>query len=217
MHPIRRSRLAAAGILALIAALAAYWYFSPYLAMRRIQAAADAGDFETVNEHVDYPRLRENIKAQLHAAIAENMKGKEGNPFATFGADLATVVVSGMVEALVRPVVVIYILRTGRTEPPARPASPSASPAPPASAPKADSNADPKDEPRWRLQRQGPNRVVFHRRDAGEDGVGLVFDRYGFASWKLSGMQLPASALPRPASGSRPAPEPKEGAAGPAR
>jgi hypothetical protein len=50
----RNTALAAFAIALL--ALAAYWYWSPFLALKQIQSAARAQDADAFNRHVDYPR-----------------------------------------------------------------------------------------------------------------------------------------------------------------
>lgn len=200
MQTLRFPRLVAAAIVVLLAAIAAYWYFSPYVAMRTMRAAAQERDAETLNAHVDYPRLRESLKGQFAAHVAENMKGSEDNAFAMLGASIATRAIQGMVDIVVGPEVVMYALRTGKADSGAPAAAPANPPAPAASAPPADpstaSSGAPPAPPRWRMERLGTDRVVFHSQPAQDrEGVALVFDRYGFASWKLTGMRLPPDAF----------------------
>lgn len=201
---LRRARLAVASALVLLVAIAAYWYFSPYLVMRTLHAAADERDVETLNKHVDFPKLRESLKSQLGAAVAQSMKGADGNPFAVLGASVGTMMVNGVVEVLVRPDMLMYSLRTGMTLGPKREAEGTAPSTAPPAKPKVDPGSQPAQpeqpqEQQWRMERHGPDRVIFHpgTQDTGKT-VGMVFDRYGFATWKLTAMQLPASAFKRP-------------------
>ncbi len=184
----RRARLAAACALVLATALAAYWYFSPYLAIRKLHAAAEAGDLGTINEHVDYARLRASLKAQLGDAMAGSMRETEGHPLASAGAAVGRMMIAGVVEALVQPPVLMYSIRTGLARP-----RPAGAPPPAAGAsPEAPATAKARGRsPMWRAERLGANRVVFHPVDGQrDDSAGLVLDRYGFATWKLTGMQL---------------------------
>ena len=53
---------AIAGVLALtVAAVGGYWYYSPHLALKSMQTAAQEKDADKFNEHVDYPKLRESF------------------------------------------------------------------------------------------------------------------------------------------------------------
>ncbi len=189
----RRARLAAASVLVLVAALAAYWYFSPYLVIRTLHSAAEAGDVDTINEHVDFPRLRASIKAQLGAAMAGSMRGTEDNPLAAAGAAMGRMMIGGVVEVLVQPQMLMYSIRTGLARPRLGGEEPSLAPSAAAeAAPQTpDSASQRREQARWRAERLGADRVVFYPANGPrEDSVGLVLERYGFASWKLSGMQL---------------------------
>ena len=48
-------------------------YWSPILALRSLQTAAQDGDAEAFNEHVDYPRLRDSVKGQFSATLAQKL------------------------------------------------------------------------------------------------------------------------------------------------
>ncbi|WP_424218019.1 DUF2939 domain-containing protein [Thauera humireducens] len=50
-----------------------YWYFSPYLTLQSMKAAAEAKDAEKLNTYVDYPKLRGSFKNDLNARLAENL------------------------------------------------------------------------------------------------------------------------------------------------
>jgi hypothetical protein len=56
-----------------IAALVAYWYWSPFLALKQMQSAARAQDADAFNRHVDYPRLRDSLKGQMAARMAAEL------------------------------------------------------------------------------------------------------------------------------------------------
>ena len=46
----------------------------------------------------------------------------------------------------------------------------------------------------WSLDRKGSNKVIAYSKEPGQaqadDDVGLVFERYGFADWKLTEIRL---------------------------
>lgn len=192
----RQAWLAAASALLLLAVVAAYWYFSPYLAIRKLQAAAEAGDVDTINEQVDFPRLRASIKGQLEAAMVGSLADTQDSPLAAAGAAVGRMMVGGVVEVLVQPRMLMYSIRTGLGRP--RPSGAKSSPSPSATPEAPEAPAAGQRQPaRWRAERVDADRVVFYPDDerTRDDSVGLVLDRYGFASWKLSGMRLhlPAS------------------------
>ncbi len=191
---INLGRAALAAVAACLVAVGAYWYASPYLAIRQIQAAAQAGDAQALNERVDYPRLRDSLKAQMSAMVADKLgKPDSNNPFAALGGVLGLAVVDTVVDAMVRPDVVMMGLRSGKFA--AAPkatggggeAAPGAAPAP---QPQADA---------WVYERQGLDRLVAYRsRNGAADvsGASLVFERSGFANWKLSDIRLPPAGKP---------------------
>jgi len=53
----------------------AYWYWSPFLAMHQLRTAAREGDTDSFNDRVNYPRLRESLKGQFSAMMAEKLDG----------------------------------------------------------------------------------------------------------------------------------------------
>jgi 23S rRNA A2030 N6-methylase RlmJ len=70
------------------AATAGYWYYySPMLAMQTMRDAAQARHAESFNRHVDYPKLRESLKGQMAARVAEQLGHNGGH-----GVELSNVV-----------------------------------------------------------------------------------------------------------------------------
>lgn len=108
-------------ILAVIAAAAAaaYWYWSPELALREMQRAAKAGDADTFSEHVDYPRLRESMKGQMAAIVTDKLGAQASSSgLGALGAMIGLVMVDRVVDAVVRPEVVMSAIRGGRLRSP---------------------------------------------------------------------------------------------------
>lgn len=176
-------------VLVALGAVAAYWWWSPYLAMSNVQAAARQQDAETFNAYVDYPRLRESIKGQLSAAMADNMtKETHSSDAARAGAALGTMLgmamVNTMVENLVRPEFVMQAMRSARDNPQSTPSDRSGQP----------SNQSPStSDVDWSFERYGADKLIAYssREPSAKDRVGFVFERSGFASWKLTELRLP--------------------------
>ena len=182
------TKVLAALAAALVLALGAYWYASPYLALRTLQAAAKARDAERLNAHVDYPRLRESLKGQFSAKLAREMGGDAGSRDAlgqlgaALGTTLGMALGDRLIDALVQPEMVMRALteaelrpRLGQDKPSeGHPAEPTVT---------------------WTSERVNLNTMVVygHRQaDAPEDRLALVFERSGFADWKLTEIRLPA-------------------------
>lgn len=179
-------------VLVSAALIGAYWYWSPHMVLYEMAKATKNKDADALNEHVDYPKLRESIKGQLSARFANDFGTSSGgdNPFAAagsaLGAMLGMAMVNSMVDAMVRPETVMYAMsHDGRLDPKAAAASRSAGEADAKSA-----------KPKWVVERKGASRFLLY---PGEDDLqkakadktpSLVFERAGFANWKLTEFRI---------------------------
>lgn len=169
-----------AAIAVAAAAVGGYWYYSPYLVLKSMHEAAQRKDADAFNERVDYPKLRESLKGQFEAMMAEKVGATE-NGLAAFGVMLGTALVSPMVDALVRPEAVMRAMRNGAVKQEATAPS---------------QNAQPETEKKpvqWALERKGFNKVFAYRQQAGKEAdkdFGVVLERSGFADWKLTEIRL---------------------------
>lgn len=171
------------GVLVLTAAaVGGYWYYSPHLALKSMQTAAQEKDADKFNEHVDYPKLRESFKGQMSAMMAEQL-GKSGSTGAeAWGAMLGAAMANQFVDALVRPEVVMKAMQSGEFSP------------------KATGENSPSSEnkkPSWTFERKGTDKLIAYATapDSSDKSkaLGVVFERYGFADWKLTEVRFPAS------------------------
>lgn len=180
------------GIAALcVSAGAAYWYYSPLIALHQMRTAAREHDAESFNARVDYPRLRESVKTQLNAAMNEAVKprestagGESGKLGADFGKMLGMALADKMVDAMVNPEFVMGAMARGSVEPLRRSKNKPDTPEPGADKP----------EPKYTSERVGFDKFIMHLESdkAGQPGPSLVMQRHGFASWKLAEVLLPA-------------------------
>ena len=83
-------------------ALAGWLYFTPYMALDRLQQAAEAGDAEALNAMVDFPALRTSIKSEVQGAVSRGIQ-RDGGAFAALGAAVTGVIVEPVVNAAVTP------------------------------------------------------------------------------------------------------------------
>ena len=188
---IKISKSVLFAILAAIFALGAYWYWSPFLVIRQMQSAARVGDADAFNDHVDYPRLRESLKGQMSAMIADKMGASKNsdNPFAVFGSALGLLMVDKMVDAMVRPELVMKGMQNGKFGPKVEKSDsePSSS---------TDTSATKDSVLRWDYDRKGTDKLIAYAKSGGDQAssitVGIVFERSGFANWKLTEIRLPA-------------------------
>lgn len=186
---IRIGKSALVAIFSALLAIAAYWYWSPFLAIREMQAAAKANDADTFNTHVDYPRLRESLKGQLSSLVAEKM-GKSTdskNPFEALGSMLGLAMVDKLVDAMVRPEAVMHGMQSGQFAP--KSPSTDSGPARTSDTPTAQS-----ERPKWYYERKGTDKLIAYAEgttDPTDRKVGIVFERSGFANWRVTELRMP--------------------------
>jgi hypothetical protein len=181
-----RTKALLTALLLLVAALAGYWYFSPYLAMHQLQTAAQNNDADAFNERVDYPRLRESLKGQLSAKMATELANvPQDNPFAALGLAVGSAIVNQMVDAFVRPEMMMRVINDGEFELQK-----------PEMFSKGGTTSTEKMD--WDVERKGLDKVILRGRESAaskkDDGqVDLVFERSGFANWRLTEVRSPVT------------------------
>jgi hypothetical protein len=170
-------------LLATALSVGAHWYYSPFLAMDSMVSAAKAKDADKFNEFVDYPSLRESFKGQFSAKMAEVMGKQSSNPYSALGTMLGMTMINQMVDALVRPELVMRMMEEGKAQQPNKSAS----------------GKQPTDEsetkaPKWEFERKGTDLVLATptQKDSSDSQPVFVFRRVGYANWKLTEVRLPA-------------------------
>lgn len=167
-------------IFSLALCVAAAWlYFTPYMAVNKLQAAAERGDAQALNEMVDFPALRTSIRTEIQSATARGIQ-KDGGVFAAFGAAAAGFVAGPVVDAAVTPEG-IGLLMKGQ------------SPSNRKDGPDGEENwrDDVKISRRW----EASDRFLirYSDRESGDERIALVMRRDGLR-WKLAGIRFPAAA-----------------------
>ncbi len=147
-----------------------------------MQAAAQAQDADAFNDYVDYPKVRESLKGQMAALMADKLGGSEQGGAQSIGAALGMAMVGPMVDAFVRPEMVMKAMQDGKFQPRLGSA-------------KTDEGTKSSTEVKWDIQRKGANKIIAYGQDAeaASNGPGFVFQRDGFVGWKLTEVRLPAS------------------------
>jgi len=193
------SRASKATVVVAIVALASYWYWSPYLTVRQLQAAAQNKDADAFNRHVDYPQLRASLKGQFSLMFADKM-GQSDNDLAKAGSVVGTLigmaVVSPFVDAIVRPETLMRAMQEGQLSPKGESVTETEA-GQAAGIASGQPSVEPR-KPKWTYRRQGVNQVIAYANDArqpdqpDQDKFALVLQRSGFANWKLADVRLPA-------------------------
>jgi len=151
--------VAAAGVVLLLA----YAWASPYLALGGIRKAILNNNPTVLERYVDFPRVRDSLKAQLNAAMMEEVQ-KDDTRFAALGMALATNLINSVVDAYVTPE---GLASVGTSQEPKK--------------------GDLAAIQQWQIKRQGFSRVLIHPKDNPYDG--LVMERQGM-SWKVVRLQI---------------------------
>jgi hypothetical protein len=182
-------RAAVISLVLAVVALAAYWYWSPYLAMRNMAAAAEAKDSERFNDYVDYARLRESVKGQFSAKMTKEMAPLAAdNPFASLGVMMGGAMVNQMVDMMVRPEFVMKAMRDRKPQDLAKPSINSG---------ESTTSSAPNHAPKWEFDRYGTDKILAYPIDPDkptatkQERAAAVFERSGFAKWKLTELRLP--------------------------
>jgi len=177
-----------------VSAVAGYWYWSPHLAIRNMQAAAKAKDADAFNDFVDYPKLRESFKGQFTAFMTDRLGESKAaeNPFAALGTMMAMAMVGNLVDAMVRPEAVMHAMQDGKLAELGKPPAPSDTTPQPGSVSEGSGKAE------WTYERKGVNKLIAYAIDpqkpdaTATDRFGVVFQRSGFADWRLTEVRLPS-------------------------
>lgn len=75
----------------------------PFIALHNLSAALQDHDAQRLEETVDFPVLRENIKSQLNASMGKELGDLKDNPFGLLAAGFAATMVDGLVDAFLTP------------------------------------------------------------------------------------------------------------------
>ena len=168
-----------------VAAVAAFWYLSPYLALRGMHAAVLRHDADAFNAYVDYPRLRGSAQQEWTARMSEDLAAsvRRGDTRAAGGQALLLAAGARITDALIRPEIVMRMLALGRYLPH------DAAPAPGQTTAAAEGPRDVE----WHSVRRGANEldIYFGAAATGDANGGIVLRRTGFATWRLAGLRLP--------------------------
>lgn len=155
------------------AVLLGIYFGSPYLAARNLKQAIAAGDVDAISAAVDFPAVRSSVKAQLSAA-ATRAFGQDGaaqrNPLAMIGMIVAPSLLDRAVDAYVTPTGIAAVVQ-GRAFASGRGNQPR--------------QGDPSLEPATDWISLNRFRVQMVDETTRRARTSLIFERRGFAGWKL--------------------------------
>ncbi|MFC3715439.1 DUF2939 domain-containing protein [Luteimonas soli] len=184
-------------VAAVLVALLAWTAIGPYRTFSAIRDAAQARDAQAMAEQIDFPALRNSLKAQLGDRLLREVGAPSpDNPFAAFGLGIANGLVGGLVDAMVTPAGLGAMMEGRRTWD-------RASGTPP---PSRDDTHDPSAEcplhdAQYRYESLSRFTATVHD-DRGRPVV-FVMTRRGL-DWKLSDIRLPLRADETPTTSPTP-------------
>lgn len=176
---VTRNKWAAIAIVVLAAFAAGWYFYSPVYTLQQMSAAAKSNDSDAVSAYIDFPALREDMKAELMAQLIADAE-KDTSGYSGLGLAMGSAMIGPMIDGMISPAGLrgAFISNERRSK-------------------------DVKQEPQmgvFELQEQ----PVIERRSFSEFKVkskdaeqgAMMFKRHGL-SWKLSGVDLPSVAPQR--------------------
>lgn len=159
------------------------WAAAPMLAAQALIRAAKAGDERKIERLVDFPSLRESLKAELNTELVARMNRDPrvaDSGLGGLGMMLAPMILSGAVDAVVTPGMVAQMVRTAEAPDPTRRADPDP-------VDKADGDDI---HQAWGYRSLDEFAVTLTDRDRPDDRLALILERRGLFAWQLAAVDL---------------------------
>lgn len=195
---MNKKLLATAVAVAVIGAVTSY--ASPYWTIYQMRTAIEKRDPEKFSRYVDYPALRESLKAQLLLSLKDKLGTPDAkeNPFAGLGQMIGLAMVNTVVDTMVTPAGVMALMAGEKPAPkePAPQAPTTASTPEAREAPEGPRKEAAKDALRYDVSYKSWDLVQATATK--ENGEPIVADlrRQGLWSWKWAGIKIPDLAKP---------------------
>lgn len=164
-------------LLLITIALLASFYMSPHIAANNMRMALEAKDADKVSEYVNYPLLKENLKASFGEFLGEQ-SSESNSEFESIATAFTGLLVDSMIDELVTPENLSLLLKGDEK-------------LNNGSAGNLASSAE--DQTVTSMSYEDFNTFVISlsQKDRPEENVQLVFGREGIAGWKLKALRLP--------------------------
>lgn len=184
----KAKRIALAVAIGSVAAAGGYYLASPYLAIQGLRSGFLSRNADQVNQYIDYPSLQSDLKAQLGLMMLRNMQSDPemaANPFSGFAMAMITPMVNSMVDTYISPSGMKSFLEASSTQ---------------------QSSASQEQTAQNLIEQKKEFDKALQKTSMGYDGLNkfqltataddgkktkLVFNRQGFAEWKLKSVILP--------------------------
>ncbi|MGY8527010.1 DUF2939 domain-containing protein [Paracidovorax citrulli] len=172
-----------------IAFVGASSYASPYWTIYQMRSAIEKRDSDKFSSYVDFPALRESLKAQLLLSLQDKMEGPDmkENPFAGLGHMIGLAMVNTLVDTMVSPAGVMALMAGEKPATESSP-KPGQSPAPAADGAREEAA---KDALEYDVSYEGWDMVRATATKENGESIAADYRREGLWSWKWVGIQLP--------------------------
>ena len=163
---------------AVFTVLGILFYFTPYLTLFSMKSAADAKDAAKLSSYVNFPALKENLKASFNAKLASETM-KSDNPFSALGAAFASAFINPMIDGLVTPESLAMMMKGNKPQKNQESAI-------------LESTSSEDDVDMTMAYEDFDHFVVIvKKKGSSEEPFGFVLNRDGLFSWKLSSLRIP--------------------------
>lgn len=159
------------------------WAAAPVFAAQALIRAAKAGDADRIEQLVDFPALRESLKAELTSELAAHMRRDPRmaeNKLGGLGMMLAPMLLSGAIDATVTPEVVAQMVTTAEAPDPTVRDDPEPG--------DADDAGD--IHQAWGYRDLNAFAVTLTDRDQPDQRLALILERRGLFTWKLAAVDI---------------------------
>lgn len=154
-------------------------YFTPYLVVHQVNSALKAKDAIKLSKHVNFPALRESLKASFNAQLMSNITNAKNNSgFAVLSIATAATLINTMVDGLVTPESLAMIMNRGQL---------------------------PQEENTTKSTLEDIEPVMAYedfnhfiitvKGTNAQNAIGFVFSRDGIINWKLITLRLPINRI----------------------
>jgi uncharacterized membrane protein YvbJ len=105
----------------LLPALAVLYVASPYLALKSLHSAVEDGDRDKLENRIDFPTVRNNLKDDVNAMMASAMaevseEDADDSGMEAFAMIFASTIVDGMIDGFVTPSGISKLIKEGQLE-----------------------------------------------------------------------------------------------------
>ena len=169
-------------VVAIILLVSVWFFYTPYIAAYNMKKAAEINDSAALSSYINFPSLKESLKANINAMFAEEfVVGENSDPMEALGAALAVAFINPMIDALVTPESLSMMMKGIQ---------------PDFNQDKSKSENQPNDnsDTETTMGYESFDRFAVSVKEKGNPAEPMifVFHREGLINWKLASLRLPS-------------------------